>query len=357
MKFTRAFILGLTALLAAGPASALGADAKPAKEFTFGIIKAPTAEQAKAQALEWLKSVKGDEAKFNTIWADADLSVLDKVTETLILGSPDAAKLMTLARAPDAPAPKELPDLLRDQKQDPFYRNNLALSYGKTLANRRIHEDALESLKTVKVDLVVDPAAYFFHKAVAEHALIMKDEATRDIGKLLDEVADAPERYKMVAALMFFDMQTWQDKGLDRIGKLMGSVERRLDVARGGPHTQKIEREIVKRLEEEIKKLENMVKGSSASNGGACPNGQPQNGPPGNTNQPSNPMRDSQIANNSGPGKIDPKNYKDESKAWGEMPEKERAKAMMRKIAELPPSQRKMIEDYYKKVASESSGR
>ena len=54
-----------------------------------------------------------------------------------------------------------------------------------------------------------------------------------------------------------------------------------------------------------------MAKGSSASNGGNCPNGQPQNGPPGNTNTPSNPMKDSQIANNGGPGKIDPKNYKD----------------------------------------------
>jgi hypothetical protein len=360
MKLSRSLILGLAALLVASPASALAADAKPAKEFSFGIIKAPSAEQVKAQSLDWLKSVKNDEAtlqKFNAIWADTDSAVLDKVTETLILGSEDAAKLMTLARTPDAPAPKELPGLLREQKQNPFFRNNLALAYGKALANRRIHEDALDALKSAKIDQVVDPAALYFHKAVAEHALIMKDEATRDIAKLLDEVADAPERYKMVAALMFFDMQTWQEKGLDRIGKLMGTVERRLDVARGGPHTQKIEAEIVKRLEEEIKKLENQAKGSSASNGGNCPNGQPQNGPPGNTNQPSNPMRDSNIANNGGPGKIDPKNYKDESKAWGEMPEKERAKAMMRKIAELPPSQRKMIEDYYKKVASESSGK
>src|SRR5438552_2249895 len=137
----RLSVVGLSALISASaPAFVSAADAaKPMKDLSFGIIRAPGTEQAKAQALEWLKSAK----------------------------------------------------------------------------------------------------------AVCEHAMLQKDEATRSIAKLLDEVADSPERYKMVAALMFFDMQTWQEKGLGRIGQLMGTVERRLDVARGGPQTQKVEQEIV----------------------------------------------------------------------------------------------------------------
>jgi len=357
MKSARLPILGLAALLAVSPAALAEEAKKPTKDLSFGVVRAPSLEQARGQALEWLKSVKGDEQKFQAIWADEDRSLLDKTSDTLSLGSPEAAKLLNEARTPDAPAPKEVPAILRDMKQNTFFRNNLALAYGKALANRRIHEDALDALKTVKVEHIVDPAALYFHKAVAEHALLQKEEAVRDIARLLDEVADAPERYKMVSALMFFDMQTWQDKGLGRIGQLMTTVERRLDVARGGPHTQKIEAEIVKRLDEEIKRLENQVKGSGASNGGACPGGSPNGNQPGNTNTPSSPQKDSIGGTNGGPGKTDPKQYANDSKEWGALPEKERAKAMMRKINDLPASHRKMIEDYVKKVASESGNK
>jgi hypothetical protein len=355
----RLSVVGLSALIAASSSAvASAADAKPMKDLSFGIIRAPGADQVKAQAADWLKSVNADAAtmqKFEAVWADADRPLLDKVADTLALGNADAAKLLAAAHHPDTAAPKELPTVLRDAKANAFFRQNLALAYGKALANRRIYEDALEALKVVKAEQVVDPAAFYFHKAVCEHALLNREDATRSIAKLLDEVSDAPERYKMVAALMFFDMQSWQEKGLPRIGQLMGTVERRLDVARGGPQTQKVEAEIIKRLEEEIKKLENQAKGSGSGNGDGCPSGSPSNGPPGSSNNPAKPMQDSQIGGSSGKGAIDPKDYKDDSKAWGQLPEKERAKAMMRRVADMPASHRKIIEDYYKKVASEGN--
>jgi len=357
-------LLGLAAVIcAAQPTTILAAEtAKPAKELSFGIIQGPTLEQARGQALDWLKSVKNDPAalkQFDAIWANENLSQLDKVSETLILGSADAAKLLNEARTPEVPAPKEVPALLRDQKANAFFRNNLALAYGKALANRRIHEDALEVLnKNVKVDQVVDPAALYFHKAIAEHALLNKEEATRSINKVY-ECADAAERYKMVALLMQLDMETWQEKGLTRIGQLMGTVERRLDVARGGPHTQKIEAEIVKRLDEEIKKIENQAKGSGSGNGEGCPSGAPKDGggKPGDNVQSSSPQKDSMGGNGKGPGKIDPKDYKGDPLQLGTLPEVERAKALQRKLAELPPEKRQLIEAYYRKVAGESTNK
>jgi len=349
-------------LCAAQPTTTLAAEtARPAKELSFGVIQGPTLEQARGQALDWLKSVKNDpEAlkQFEAIWANENLSHLDKVADTLTLGSADAAKILGDARNTELPAPKEIPALVRDQKQPSFFRNNLALVYGKALSNRRIHEDALEVLnKNVKADQVVDPSALYFHKAISEHALLNKEEATRSINKIY-ECADAAERYKMVALLMQLDMETWQEKGLTRIGQLMGTVERRLDVARGGPQTQKIEAEIVKRLDEEIKKIENQCKGSGSGNGEGCPSGAPKDGSggkPGDTVQPSSPQKDSEGGNGKGPGKIDPKDYKGDPLQLGTLPEIERTKAMMRKIAELPPEKRKMIEDYYKKVANEGT--
>jgi hypothetical protein len=79
--------------------------------------------------------------------------------------------------------------------------------------------------------------------------------------RLLDDVADAPERYKMVAALMVFDMMTWKDKDLGSIARKMDNIERRLDLSRGGPKTQKLQKEVVARLDELIKEKENQSKG------------------------------------------------------------------------------------------------
>jgi len=358
----RLAIFGLSAVLTVGnPVSALGAE--KAKEFAgFGVLRAPSAETVKAQAQEWLKSAgKTDAASqqaFNQIWAQEERTVLDKLTDTFVLGNADAAKIMTDARNLNANAPKEVPAVLRDAKAAPFFRANLALAYGKALSNRRVYEEALDSLKTVKAEQVVDPATLFFHKAVCEHALIKKDEATKSITRLLDDVADAPERYKMVATLMFFDMQAWKEKlDLGHIGRLMGNVERRLELARGGPETQKIEREVIHRLDELIKQLEKQGGGGGGGggppNGGACPGGgsgsQPGN-QPGNTNQPSSPQQDSMGGTNGGPGNVDLKELKNKIESWGKLPEKDRAAAMQDLIKNLPVANRQQIEEYYKAI-------
>ena len=130
------------------------------------------------------------------------------------------------------------------------------MAVAKALSNRRIYEETLETLKAVKPEEVVDPASYLFHRAVAEHALLLKRQADDTILRLLDDVVDAPERHKMVAALMHFDMRNWRDKDLGEIARKMNNIERRLDLSRGGPKTQKIQKEVVMRLDEIIKQLE-----------------------------------------------------------------------------------------------------
>jgi hypothetical protein len=64
----------------------------------------------------------------------------------------------------------------------------------------------------------------------------------------------------MVAALMHFDMVTWQDKDLGWIARKMDNIQRRLDLKRGGKQTQKIQKEVLVRLDEMIKELENRQK-------------------------------------------------------------------------------------------------
>jgi len=256
-----------TAVVAAGlglGATQSAAAADPKAEFTFGTVKAMAPEAAKAQAEAWLKKAgKFDQAAFDKIWAEEETSVLDRTIATLELGNADAKAIMSAARNAAIDAPKEVPAVLKDEKQDSYVRANLALGFARGLTNGRVYEESLNALAAVKAEQTVDPAAYYFHRAVAEHALIKKDDALRSIVRLLDDVSDAPDRYKMLATIMFLDMQQWKkdEKDLSNIRRLMDNSERRLGQARGGKITQDIQKKIVFRLDELIKELENQAKG------------------------------------------------------------------------------------------------
>jgi hypothetical protein len=338
-------MIGTAQGFAQGPVSKLAG-----RDEAIGALKAPDAQTVYNQAVSWFQASGSGSPeasqKFEVLWKESDRALLDRVAKTFALGDPKAAKLLAEAGDPAAPAPITVPDLLKDEKQSAFYRANLALAYAKALSNRRIHEEALDALRLVKPENVVDPAGYFFLRAVAEHALLLKNEAFRSIVGVVEDVADAPDRYKIVSLLMLYDMQTWKDKDLGWIARKMDNIERRLELARGGAQTQKMQTEVVRRLDEIIKDLENQQKGNS--NGGACPNGGQV---PGGGANPSQPMPDSHIATNPGPGNITPKRLQDYAKQWGKLPEKERAKAMAELTRDMPPRYREVIENYFKKVA------
>jgi hypothetical protein len=337
-RYPRLAVLGLFALVLVGsyPTGA----AEPARSTpTFGVLRAPSLETARTQAADWLKSA----GKFD-------------------LGNADAKALLAEARDPNAPAPTQVPDLIKDTKLPTFFRANLALAYAQALTSRRVYDEALETLKSIKAEQVVDPAAYYFHRAVAEHRTLQKADAGKSIARLLDDAPEAPERYKMVAALMFLDMQQWKDKDLGDISRKMDVVKDRLEIHRGGPETQRRQKEIVARLDELIKKLENQQKsqqgqGQGKGDGqqpGCPPGGQPggQGSQPGQSaGAPTAPQQDSFGGQNSGPGNVDPKKLREMVESWSKLPEKERAKAMTEMVRTMPPAYRQMIEDYYRKSA------
>lgn len=342
--------------VAATPALA----AEPAKKPTFGFstMKAANAEEAKAKAAAWLKSIgKFDQAAFDKIWADEKRTVLDRTADSLALGNTEAAAMLANVRNRDAAAPSEVPAFLKDDKQDTFFRTNIALAFAKAAANKKVYEEALEALRNVNPEFAVDPASYFFFKAVSEHATMKKDAATASIVKLLDDVADGsrPARYTMVATLMFFDMQNWASdpKDLSNIERLMDNSGRRLDLARAGDKTQDIQKKIIFRLDELIKELENKNKpGNGQCNSGNCPGGGQKpgngNGPPGgNTVNPSKPASDSVIMGGSGKGGVDEKQLRQIAEQWGTMPPEKRAKVVQEITRDLPPKFEPIIKNYF----------
>jgi hypothetical protein len=235
-------------------------------EYTFGALTVAAPEDAKAQAEAWLKKVgKFDAAAFEKVWANGEASVLDRTLASLELGSPEAKAVMDQARNAAAEAPKGVPALLRDDKADPYLRANLAVGFARGLTAGRVYEESLAALAPVKPEQTVDPAAYFFYRAVAEHALMRKDDAMRSIVRLLDDVGGAPDRYTMIGRILFVEMATWKkdEKDLANIRRLMDNSERRLSQARGGKTTQDIQKKIVFRLDELIKEKENQAKGGT----------------------------------------------------------------------------------------------
>ena len=62
-------------------------------------------------------------------------------------------------------------------------------------------------------------------------------------------------------------------------------------------------------------------------------------------------MKDSNIANNGGPGNVDQKRLKSLAESWGKLPEKERAQAMAELTKDMPPRYRQVIENYFKDLA------
>jgi hypothetical protein len=246
----------LVLALAALPARA--AEPTAGDPATIGIIKGASFEQAKAQAMDYVKKHKPDRvAQAEALWnPNEDRALLDRVAETLMLGCDETAKLVEKARDPKSPAPTEVPAVLKDSKCPPFFRANTGLYLAKQYANRKVHEQAIDILRAIRPENVVDPASYYFFKAVAENKLQLKEEGLQSIDRLTMNVQDSPERYIVLATLMKAERLGWKDKDLAHAGRLMSEIEDRLEIARGGPKTQGKQKEVIAILDKLIKELE-----------------------------------------------------------------------------------------------------
>ncbi len=353
-----AAILGLTqAPMALADGGTPKVPAAPLSQPAFGVLRNSSTEEAKKQSREWLNRKgawnAGVEKRFEELWS-RDVPLSDKVADSFGLGDRAIAAMLTSARDAYGLPPESMPALFKDGTQSIYLRANLAVAYARALSLRRIHEDALESLNLFQPEQVADPATYLYHRAVSEHALMLKEEALNSLDRLLQDVPELPERYRMLGLLLAYDLSTWRDKDLAWISRKMEILQRRLEVSRGGKKTQKIQKEVVARLDEMIKDLENQQKESSSSNGGNCPNGAPQQGNPGNSTQPTNPAKDSAPGGPQGQGGVDSKRVKELAEVWGKLPEKDRARALVELTRNAPTKYKEAIELYFKKLSQTS---
>jgi hypothetical protein len=377
IKFLVVGAAAAVCFVGAGLCAANGDNKAKKDSATFGTIESVPAEVAKAKSLAWLKkATNSDAAKlqaFEALWNRDDRSVLENVADTFALGNADASEMLALVRNNSVPAPTEVPEILLNAKSDAFFRANLALAVARILSNRRAYEEALQILQGIEAQETVEPATYLFHRAVAEFALLKKDDAGKTIVRLITEAVDAPERYKTVAAMMLLEMQTWK-KDLGNVARLMDNSGRRLELARIDEPTKKIQKEIISRLDELIKELENKAKPKPPGDGppGDGPPGPgpacPDAGPPGpgkdkgdqsNTKPPTNPAQRFIIGKQSGPGQVDLGQIKAALDKWIKLPPLEQARAKQQiddLISTLPAVHREAFERYFEEINNRAIG-
>ena len=343
---TRLRLAAAATLVCAGLSQAAG----PKPVASFSALRPVPADSARPRVEAWLRSQgKFDGAAFAKAWP-VGVPASEGLIPAVALARPEVAALT------EPTAPGGVPAALSDDRLDPFVRSHLAAAAARSAAHRRAFEESLAVAKLATPELLLDPASYYFYRAVAEHATMQREPAGRSLTRLLEDVPDVPDRYRVVATLLFFDVENWpkDEKDLNNIGRLMDNSARRLDLARGGPATQKIQEKIVFRLDELIKQKENQAKqmAQGKPGDGQCPAGAPGDGQGQQQAQgpPTGPQQDSFGGRDSGDGKVDTKKLRNYEAMWGKLPEAERAKIAQDFVRDMPPKFRPMIEDYFRSL-------
>lgn len=324
------------------------------RTFAAGEVFAPMkVEDAKSQVLAWVASqpnvAEDRQRELAALWAagpateEAD-RLLDLVVRSFTAVDADAAKLFA---ACNSSAPGLLPPdgaFLKQLGRDPFFAANLGLFYGRFLVERRMFDEALEQLKAVDPQRVVDPASLFFFKAVAAQGMLEVKPALESLETLLKNVERVPVRYSATATLMEADLKGLEEKSLGEIARLMSDSERRLDLGRAGEKVQGVQDRIISELDEIIKKIEQQQGGGGGGGDGEG----------GNSNQPGNAANDSSVKGTEAPGDIDKKKFSKDGN-WGNLPGKDQAKAKSDLNRNFPSHYGRAIDQYFRKQSERAA--
>ena len=92
-------------------------------------------------------------------------------------------KMAGKLRSPDAELPMlgELSWLTSDVPG--WLQDTIRLAYGRAYAQRRMMDEALESLAGLELGQVCDPASLLFYRASCEHHLLKKNECLANVNR------------------------------------------------------------------------------------------------------------------------------------------------------------------------------
>lgn len=312
----------------------------------------PTAAAVRPEVVKWLDAQSPDpdlRKKVEALWpAEGDTvtgqELLSRLADTFSQVDADVHKLVQLCSQPKQKL--SLPDFtwLLDEKTRPLVRNNMRLYYARWLAQEGLYDETLLMVLGLDVQDVVDPASLLFYQCIAHHRLLNMEESRKAAQTLLEREEELPRRYQQLARLMTEDLKGLKPDSLDHISRRMDDIRRRLDLGRAGKKVRDIEDGVIASLDKLIKELEEQQQQQQSSSSSGSQG-----------SQSSRPMQDSRIASQKGPGKVDSKNIGSRA-GWGDLPPKQREEALQEIGKEFPSHFRDAIEQYFRKIAAESSG-
>ncbi|MFV2065907.1 MAG: hypothetical protein ACC645_02935 [Pirellulales bacterium] len=329
----------LSAALLTAPSPVCGEEV--AAEPSWEIVPETDLRQ---QVIAWLDGRETDPeavGKARALWPEGGESAdrVDRLASTLALVLPGARTLVQQCDPFSGPLPQQAALWLDDAALSGFVRNNMRLYYGRWLARREYYDESLAQLEDLQPDQVADPVTLLFYRAVDLYRLVTPEPCREDLRCLLQREADLPQRYRHLAHLLLDDLDGLKTDSLDEIARRMDDVRRRLDLGRANRKVREVEDGIIASLDKLIKELED--KQQEQQGGGS-------NGQSGGQQ----PAEKSQIMSGRGPGKVHKKNIGHKTE-WGNLPPKQREEALQQIGRQFPSHYRDVIEQYFKKLASE----
>jgi hypothetical protein len=275
---------------------------------------------------------------------EASPDLFDRLAAALAKADDRVATLVDHCDATAARGP--LPEFawLADSETPLIIRNNIRLYLARWLVQEGYYDEAISWTAGLTPADVAAPEALLFYRAIAHQRLVEPDKAASALAQLVARREELPLRYQKLADLMQQDLAALEDESLDHIARRMEDVRRRLALGSSGERVQKVEQGVIDSLDKMIKDIEDRLQRQQGGGGQAA--GQPSGTP--------TPMQESQIAELKGPGKVEQRDVGDGS-GWGNLPEKDREKALQDIGRDFPSHYREIIEEYFRRLAAEES--
>ncbi len=311
-------------------------------------LAAPNYKHFRQLTFDWLTDQEQlkdtDREQLQELWpksmeAPTADALLANIVTTFVEADPETGRLIETCELHSLTDPIPQFTFLFEKHDSPFYQNHIKLHLGHYLVQRSLFDAALDILKTIDPQQVVDPATLFFDLAVCHHQLLQKKEALASVAVLLENPDVIPSRYVVLARLMKNDLEELKSEPVGEIAHLMKDSQRRLRLAQSDAKVREVQTDIVERLDKLIEQIENNKNNSSQSSS----SGQQAQGP-------SQGADDSRVKGVAGEGKVDKKKFKSKG-GWGALPPKERARAKNLIDRQFPPHYRRQVEQYFKKLS------
>jgi len=267
--------------------------------------------------------------------ADPNATSLDRLVERAMQSSPAFAADWNKAAASSWSDSKVVQVALGYARLFPK-KDDLKLAVAREMVRRKRADDAWRLFEKTSADDVSDVAAFHFLRGGILQTLGRNDEAVRAF-LALEGIAGVPERYLAASKAIRAELAGLKRDTLPGIARDMREIRRRLDVGLPDARTQRLNEDVVKRLDKliaDIKEKANKAKRSGAS-------------------KPSKPAEESKPDNGKSKGEIaEGRQFRDFSK-WGDLPAKEREKALQDLSRDFPAHYRDAVDEYFKKLAKD----